>query len=57
MMEKNGVKIGILSYCDLDTCHKKWIDGNLDAGPALLKVGNVVKEINSLRRTVCYKKS
>ena len=52
IMEKNGVKIGILSYCDLNTCTRTW--RGMKAGPAMLKVDRVVEEVESLRSKVFH---
>lgn len=47
ILEKNGIRIGILSYCDLDFCHDLW-DGR-KSGAAILKFPNVIDEVNSLK--------
>jgi len=46
--EKNGIKVGILSYCDLNQCDQNW--EKLKIGPPLVKVPNVISEVNSLRK-------
>ena len=50
ILEKNGLKIGILHYCDVDNCHVVWKD--MDVGPARLNVDTAVSQIKSLRDEV-----
>ena len=52
ILEKNGLKIGVLSYCHVKGCRENW--QNMTIGPALMRndLTNVISDVKSLRKEV-----
>ena len=47
IIDKNGLRIGIISYCDLNDCDRHWKDTG--GGAPQFKLKNAVSELRDLR--------
>ena len=51
VLEQNGVKIGILGFCETPECETSRLNSKI--GAAMLNISNTIKEIKSLREVCC----
>ena len=50
ILEKNGLKIGLLGYCDIPEC--KDVRKKVKSGAALIKVSKAIEEVKTLRKVI-----